>query len=657
MNIDYFQVSQLKIPELYDYIKQKKREFETRSVYRFDLRKILRIFSSLGPEFLIYLFGVVSLIFFDTTAFIVGLTSTFVFIVFYYTLSNRIISFEIFLKNLHSNRVKVLRDRKVVLVPEDDVSIGDVVVVSKGEKVPFDLRVIESNTLVVDESKVFGENKRSGKSATTLPKKEFKIYELSNIIFANSVILKGNGKGIVINKKTQPSYKPYSIINYRFKIKAFSFNLLISSLLSLLVFYILKDIVTTIVFFSSILFLLSLMRLEIINHYARYNLARKLLQNGIFLPTITKIDELTGVNGSVIAVDNFSFDVYHPVYYLPSTNKLLDANELIYQSHALPEEILEIFVLFGQIYPKLKSVDMKIVFSSILNNLTSIGLSKDYISDYKILDINLSNSLNSLSTVRMLVSKKNPDSAGQEEVVFGIISLSHYTSQFGSILGMNDKEGIVIIKKTSATGVSDFYPSVVITFRKYDFDIRDIEKMENFRFFLLTELNFNEISKFLSALDVDPLKFPAIGFQEFLSSSDEQKSFFLEKFSIFHSIPRSRFQEFARMFYDEGSVFIDSFVEVSQTDVGLMKIPYLGMFFRSAPILSSTKSILSPFILIKYARKLPEIIAKSKVFNISITVFACLVLSLLHIYGIWVVSVVVPFVLFPMVNRAENLAV
>ncbi|MCS7299474.1 MAG: hypothetical protein RMJ37_05920 [Spirochaetia bacterium] len=657
MNIDYFQVSQLKIPELYDYIEQRKREFEIRNTSRFDLHKILKIFSSLGPEFLIFLFGVVSLILFNTTAFILGLTSTLVFIVFYYTLSNRIISFEIFLKNLHSNRVKVLRDRKVVLVPEDDVSIGDVVVVSKGEKVPFDLRVIESNTLVVDESKVFGENKSSGKSATTLPKKEFKIYELSNIIFANSVILKGNGKGIVINKKTQTPYKPYSIINYRFKIKAFSFNLLISSLLSLLVFYILKDIITTIVFFSSIFFLLSLMRLEIVNHYARYNLTRKLLQNGIFLPTITKIDELIDINRSVIAVDNFSFDIYHPIYYLPSTNKLLDANDLIYHSHALPEEILEIFVLFGQIYPKLKSVDMKIVFSSILNNLTSIGLSKDYISEYKILDVNLNNSFNSLSTIRMSVNKKSPDAVSQEEVVFGIISLSHYTSQFGGILGIKDKEGIVVIKKTSATGMSDFYPSVVITFRKYDFDIRDIEKFENFRFFLLTELNFNEISKFLNTLDVDPSRFPAIGFQEFLSSSDEQKSFFLEKFHIFHSIPRSKFQEFARMFYNESSVFIDSFVEVSQTDVGLMKIPYLGMFFRSTPILSSTKSILSPFILINYARKLPKIIAKSKVFNISITVFACLVLSLLHIYGLWIASILVPFVLVPMVNRTKNLAV
>lgn len=657
MNIDYFQVSQLKIPELYDYIEQRKREFEIKNTSRFNLVKILKTFSSLGPEFLVFLLGVVSWSIFNTTAFILGLISVLVFVVFYYTLSNRIIRFEMFLKNLHSNRVKVVRDGKVVLISEDDVSLGDVVVVSKGEKVPFDLRVIESNTLVVDESKVFGEKKSSGKSATTLPRKEFRIYELSNIIFANSVILKGNGKGIVINKKTQTSYKPYSIINYRFNPKVFLFNLLISSLISVLVFYMLKDIITTISLFSSILFLLSLMRLELINHYARYNLARKLLQNGICLPTITKIDELVEIKGSVIAVDNFSFDIYYPMYYLPSTNKFMSANDLIYYSHSLPDEIIEIFALFGQIYPKLKSIEMKVTVSSILNNLTSIGLGKDYISDYRILDVNLGNSFDTLSTARLLVNRKGSDASKQEEVVLGIISLSHYTNQFGGVLGIEDKEGIVIIKKISSAGMSDFYPSVVITFRKYDFDIRDIEKFENFRFFLLTELNLNEISKFLNTLDVDPSRFPAISFPEFISSSDEQKSFFLEKFYIFHSIPRSKFQEFARTFYNEGSVFIDSFVEVSQTDIGLMKIPYLGMFFRSAPILSSTKSILSPFILIKYARKLPEITAKSKFFNISITVFACLVLSLLHIYGLWIISVIVPFILVLMVNRSENLAV
>lgn len=61
--------------------------------------------------------------------------------------------------------VTVVRDGEVTLVSQRDITIGDVLQISTGDKLPADARLIESNDLTADESALTGESVPSAKAA------------------------------------------------------------------------------------------------------------------------------------------------------------------------------------------------------------------------------------------------------------------------------------------------------------------------------------------------------------------------------------------------------------------------------------------------------------------------------------------------------------
>mgnify|MGYP002236749265 CR=1 FL=1 len=62
--------------------------------------------------------------------------------------------------------VTVVRDGEVTLVSQRDITIGDVLQISTGDKLPADARLIESNDLTADESALTGESVRVPKPPT-----------------------------------------------------------------------------------------------------------------------------------------------------------------------------------------------------------------------------------------------------------------------------------------------------------------------------------------------------------------------------------------------------------------------------------------------------------------------------------------------------------
>ena len=62
------------------------------------------------------------------------------------------------LRDLSSPRARVLRDGEVRVVPGREVVVGDVMLVSEGDRVPADARVLEESGLTVDESLLTGES-------------------------------------------------------------------------------------------------------------------------------------------------------------------------------------------------------------------------------------------------------------------------------------------------------------------------------------------------------------------------------------------------------------------------------------------------------------------------------------------------------------------
>lgn len=89
---------------------------------------------------------------------------------------------------------KVLREGKVRDVLASELVIGDVILLEEGDKVPADGRLIEVNSLKVDNSAITGESEPQLRSLEcTHPN----MLECRNMVFSGTLVLSGNGKAII----------------------------------------------------------------------------------------------------------------------------------------------------------------------------------------------------------------------------------------------------------------------------------------------------------------------------------------------------------------------------------------------------------------------------------------------------------------------------
>lgn len=102
------------------------------------------------------------------------------------------------LKRFVATKATVLRDEKELIIPNEEIVIGDIIILQEGEKVPADARVITSNNLKIDEATLTGESEPKSKSETTLKKTDLATAEQQNMLFKGTNIVTGNGRAIVI---------------------------------------------------------------------------------------------------------------------------------------------------------------------------------------------------------------------------------------------------------------------------------------------------------------------------------------------------------------------------------------------------------------------------------------------------------------------------
>ncbi|MEN2997515.1 MAG: hypothetical protein ABDH28_00530 [Brevinematia bacterium] len=644
MKIDYFTISQLKIPELYRYINQKK-SLEARKDRKDLIRKVWVFISSLGFEFFLFLICFTTVgVFLSPIFSALGVAVSFLFVFLRYISFRELSKFEKLLKSFHLARVKVIKEGRTLILSEDEIEIGDIVAISKGERIPFDLRVTESNSLIVDESKVFGEERRVGKSATVLPRKDFKIYELSNVIFSNSLIVKGSGKGIVVNKPN----RCYDFPDIQLQHPSFQqiiLTFILSLVASLVVFYLQKDIWSTIVFFTTVFFLFSGNNINFSFAYLKYLFVKELLSQGIILQSINKISEYGEVNKAIIKLDQYSFDLYRPSYFIVSENKTYSVGDLLSLGGRIPTELTYCFVISKVVHNKIKEVSSKIFLNSIINTLSSVGLDEEVTKEVKVIDLQVSSNIHSLSTVRLKC---------EGEILLGVISLSAYVKQFGSIVGVdNMMEGIVILKREiSATSDASLQPIVVAIFNEYQIKAKEIEDLERkVKFFFLSEMTFKELVKLFSALDINASKFSAVDTDEILDISEEQKEFFVEKFQLFFNVSQRNLSELVKLLSRNNEIALDCFAEISQSDIGIMKIPYFGTFFtRGNLVLSTTKSFLLPFLLIQKANDFEKSLQSLKFKGIMLLLTSFFITTLLYLYGFFWISLLSPIVLILIIS-------
>ncbi|MBS1934243.1 MAG: magnesium-translocating P-type ATPase, partial [Bacteroidetes bacterium] len=92
----------------------------------------------------------------------------------------------------------VLRDGNSRTIPVEEIVKGDVVILSAGNTVPGDCRLIESNNLFLNEATLTGETFPAEKKCGTLPA-ETLLAARSNCIFMGTHVISGTAKAVVVN--------------------------------------------------------------------------------------------------------------------------------------------------------------------------------------------------------------------------------------------------------------------------------------------------------------------------------------------------------------------------------------------------------------------------------------------------------------------------
>lgn len=108
------------------------------------------------------------------------------------------------LKNLVVAKVKTLRGGKVDLVNSEDLTVGDIIFLETGDKIPADVRFLKVENFKVDESAITGESVAVHKISDPIKKQAVNFFEAENVGFSGTLAVNGTAKAVVVKtgKKT-----------------------------------------------------------------------------------------------------------------------------------------------------------------------------------------------------------------------------------------------------------------------------------------------------------------------------------------------------------------------------------------------------------------------------------------------------------------------
>lgn len=97
------------------------------------------------------------------------------------------------LKSLSSPKTKVLRNGEKIELSSEEVVPGDIVFIEAGDLVPADGRVLDSFSLLVNESSLTGESEGVEKKSDVIEADELALGDQKNMVFSGSLVSYGRG--------------------------------------------------------------------------------------------------------------------------------------------------------------------------------------------------------------------------------------------------------------------------------------------------------------------------------------------------------------------------------------------------------------------------------------------------------------------------------
>lgn len=101
------------------------------------------------------------------------------------------------IRNMLSSETVVIRAGNYETLPTTSLVPGDVVVIRAGDRIPADLRIIESHNLRVEEAILTGESTVVEKGTAALDG-ELSLGDRTNMLFSGTTVSSGGGKGVVV---------------------------------------------------------------------------------------------------------------------------------------------------------------------------------------------------------------------------------------------------------------------------------------------------------------------------------------------------------------------------------------------------------------------------------------------------------------------------
>ena len=99
-------------------------------------------------------------------------------------------------KNLVPQYALAIRDGEKVNIKAQELTLGDVIEVKFGDRMPADMRVVEATGMKVDNSSLTGESEPQSRSKENTHENPL---ETKNIAFFSTNVVEGTAKGVVIN--------------------------------------------------------------------------------------------------------------------------------------------------------------------------------------------------------------------------------------------------------------------------------------------------------------------------------------------------------------------------------------------------------------------------------------------------------------------------
>ncbi|MBJ6363296.1 calcium-translocating P-type ATPase, SERCA-type [Paenibacillus sp. GCM10012307] len=102
------------------------------------------------------------------------------------------------LKELSAPTAHVIRDGQSAVVPAVELVPGDIIVLESGDRLPADVRFLETNSFYAEESALTGESVPVGKVSSAIAESDLPLGDQRNLGFMGTMVTRGTAKAVVV---------------------------------------------------------------------------------------------------------------------------------------------------------------------------------------------------------------------------------------------------------------------------------------------------------------------------------------------------------------------------------------------------------------------------------------------------------------------------